>query len=398
VVFHCVASDLAERYKGEQIARTVTWAELRDLAGFEAENGFAISVYLDLDPSLVPTVGDAQTRLNSLLDGAAKVNGAKTRELTHQQRLALRDDLERIRRFFAVEFERDGAHGLAIFCSGLDNVWRPMPLTEMVPDGIKVGQLLYLAPLVPLVGRGEGALVLVVSREQGRFYRLRAGRLEDLADHFEEQPRRHDQGGWAQARLQRHADEMVHEHLKRVADELERFVRLLHKPQVVVITTEETRGEFEEILSQDARSVIAGFAHAEAHAQPSDLLAVAAPALERWQAEKETEVVDRWLEELGRNGRAASGWEATLEAASDARVELLLFREGANHEARRCPACSRLSVGGSKCPLDGTRLEESEDGLDLEVHQTLAHGGRVWAVRHGDDLDAAAGIGALLRF
>jgi len=110
------------------MARTVTWDELRDLAGFEAENGYAISVYLDLDPSLVPTSGDAHTRLNSLLDGAAKENGARGRELTHQQRLALRDDLERIRRYFESEFERNGAHGLAIFCAGLDNVWRPLPL------------------------------------------------------------------------------------------------------------------------------------------------------------------------------------------------------------------------------------------------------------------------------
>jgi len=380
------------------MARTVTWDELRDLAGFEAENGFAISVYLDLDPSLVPTAGDAHTRLNSLLDGAAKENGGRPRELTHQQRLALREDLERIRRYFEAEFERNGAHGLAIFCASLDNVWRPLPFTEVVPDGIKVGQLLYLAPLVPLVGRGEGALVLVVSREQGRFYRLRAGRLVDLADYFEEQPRRHDQGGWAQARLQRHADELVHEHMKRVAEELGRFVRRLGKPQVVVVTNEETWGEFEGLLSQDARSAIAGVAHAEAHAHPADLLAVAAPVLDRWQEGKETEVVDRWSEELGRNGRAAAGWQATLEAASDARVELLLFRDGANHAARRCPACRRLSVDGSKCPLDGTQLDESMDGLDLAVHQTLAHGGRVWAVRHRDDLDAVEGIGALLRF
>ncbi|MGH3040371.1 MAG: hypothetical protein ACRDNG_01275, partial [Gaiellaceae bacterium] len=214
------------------MARTVTWDELRDLAGFEAEKGFAISVYLDLDPSAMPTAGEAQTRLNSLLDGAAKENGSGKRELTHQQRLALRDDFDRIRRYFEFEFERNGARGLAIFCAGLDNVWRPLPLTEVVPDGIKVSQLLYLAPLVPLVGRGEGALVLVASREQGRFYRLRAGRLEDLADYFEEQPRRHDQGGWAQARLQRHADELVHDHLRRVADELDRFVRRLRKPQV----------------------------------------------------------------------------------------------------------------------------------------------------------------------
>jgi peptide subunit release factor 1 (eRF1) len=380
------------------MARTVTWDELRDLAGFEAENGYAISVYLDLDPSLVPTAGDAHTRLNSLLDGAAKANGGRERELTHQQRLALRDDLDRIRRWFEAEFERNGAHGLAIFCAGLDNVWRPLPLTEVVPDRIKVDQLLYLAPLVPLVGRGEGALVLVVSREQGHFYRLRAGRLEDLADYFEEQPRRHDQGGWAQARLQRHVDELVRDHLKKVAEELDRFVRQLRKPQVVVVANEETWAELEALLSQDARSVVAGVAHAEAHASAPDLLAVAAPVLERWREDKETDVVDRWRDELGRKGRAASGWRATLEAASDARVELLLFRDGAEHEARRCPACGRLSLDGAKCPLDGTQLEHSQDGLDLAVHQTLAHGGRVWAVRHRDDLDADGGIGALLRF
>jgi peptide chain release factor subunit 1 len=378
------------------MARTVTWDELRDLAGFEAEKGCAISVYLDLDPSQVPTAGDAQTRLNSLLDGAAKENGA--RELTHRQRLALKEDLERIRRYFEADFERDGAHGLAIFCAGLDDVWRPLPLTEVVPDRIKVGGLLYLAPLVPLVGRGEGALVVVAGREQGRFFRLRAGRLEDLADYFEEQPRRHDQGGWAQARLQRRVDEQAHEHLRRVAEELDRFVRRLERPQVVVVAPEETWAELEALLSQEARSVVAGVAHAESHAAPAELLAVAEPVLERWREGEETEIVDRWRDERGRDGRASAGWGPTLEAASDARVELLLFREGANHTARRCPACGRLALDAAKCPRDGTALEESADGLDLAVHRTLASGGRVWAVRHRDDLDGEGGVGALLRF
>jgi peptide subunit release factor 1 (eRF1) len=202
----------------------------------------------------------------------------------------------------------------------------------------------------------------------------------------------------AQARLQRHVDEQAHEHLKRVAEELDRFVRRLNRPQVVVVAGEEAWAELEGLLSQEARSVVAGVAHAEAHALPTELLAVAEPVLERWRAEKETEVVDRWNDERGRDGRASADWAPTLEAASDARVELLLFREGANHAARRCPACGRLSVDAAKCPLDGTMLEESGDGLDLAVHQTLAHGGRVWAVRHRDDLDAAGGIGALLRF
>lgn len=380
------------------MARTITWDELRDLAGFEAEEGCAISLYLGLDPSVTPTPGDAATRLRSLLDEAAKGDGANRRELTHDQRLGLKADFERIRSFYEDEFERDGAQGLAVFSSGLDNIWRTLPLTEAVPDHVSVGSTLYLAPLVPLVGRGEGALVVVVGRERGHFYRLRGGRLEDLADHTEEQQGRHDQGGWSQARYQRHIETKVREHLHDVAEALDRIVRQLRAVQVIVISSEEIRAELEEVLSHDAAAAVIGWTSAEAHAAPPELLKVAVPVLDRYRAEKETEVVARWEEEAGRNGRAAAGWEATLEAASDARVELLLFQDGVDHEAFRCPRCGRVAVSGGTCPLDGTSMEVSANGLDLAVHQTLVNGGRVWAVRDRQDLGPVEGIGALLRY
>jgi peptide chain release factor subunit 1 len=380
------------------MARTITWDELRDLAGFEAEEGCAISLYLGLDPSVTPTPGDAATRLRSLLDEAAKGDGANRRELTHDQRLGLKADFERIRSFYEDEFERDGAQGLAVFSSGLDNIWRTLPLTEAVPDQVNVGSTLYLAPLVPLVGRGEGALVVVVGRERGHFYRLRGGRLEDLADHTEEQQGRHDQGGWSQARYQRHIETKVREHLHEVAEALDRLVRQLRAVQVIVISSEEIRAELEEVLSHDAAAAVIGWTSAEAHAAPPELLKVAVPVLDRYRAEKETEVVARWEEEAGRNGRAAAGWEATLEAASDARVELLLFQDGVDHEAFRCPRCGRVAVSGGTCPLDGTSMEVSANGLDLAVHQTLVHGGRVWAVRNRQNLGPVEGIGALLRY
>jgi peptide chain release factor subunit 1 len=380
------------------MARTITWDELRDLAGFEAEEGCAISLYLGLDPSVTPTPGDAATRLRSLLDEAAKGDGANRRELTHDQRLGLKADFERIRSFYEDEFEREGAQGLAVFSSGLDNIWRTLPLTEAVPDHVSVGSTLYLAPLVPLVGRGEGALVVVVGRERGHFYRLLGGRLQDLADHTEEQQGRHDQGGWSQARYQRHIETKVREHLHEVAEALDRIVRQLRAVQVIVISSEEIRAEFEEVLSHDAAAAVIGWTSAEAHATPPELLKVAVPVLDRYRAEKETEVVARWEEEAGRHGRAAAGWEATLEAASDARVELLLFQDGVDHEAFRCPRCGRVAVSGGTCPLDGTSMEISANGLDLAVHQTLVHGGRVWAVRDRQDLGPVEGIGALLRY
>jgi peptide subunit release factor 1 (eRF1) len=120
--------------------------------------------------------------------------------------------------------------------------------------------------------------------------------------------------------------------------------------------------------------------------------------LEKAESKDESEAIERWREEAGRNGRAASGWEQTLEAASDARVELLLFQNGVDRPAFRCPACGRAAIAEGNCPLDGTRLEPTDAGLDLAVHQTLAHGGAVWAIRYHEDLAPVEGIGALLRF
>jgi peptide chain release factor subunit 1 len=378
------------------VANTVTWDALRQLATFRAEKGAAISLFVDLDPSVSPTPGQAQTRVHSLLDAGEKhSDGAKR---THEQRLGLKADFERIREFFAEGFDRDGARGYAVFCAGLDNLWETIPLSEPVPDEVKVSRELYLAPLVPLVGRGEGAVVAVVSREQGRLYRLQGGRLEKVADLFEEQPRRHDQGGWSQARTQRPVDELAKDHLKDVGDELENQLRRLRYPKVVVICPEELKSEFAEVLAGDARAAIIGWTTAEAHANATELLDVAMPVLEQWRESQEADTVERWKEEAGRNGRASSGWEATLEAASDARVDCLLFQEGVEHEAWVCPACGRVSLTGGPCPLDGTEMEKRAEGLDLAVHRVLAHGGQVLALRHRRDLEPVGGIGALLRF
>jgi peptide chain release factor subunit 1 len=377
------------------MAGTVSWDSLRELASFQAENGCAITLYVDLDPSAAPTAGDAHTRVNSLLD-SVKTNGP--RSLTHAQREALKSDLDRIRNFFEQEFNRDGAHGVAVFCAGLDNFWSPLALTDSVPDEVKIGKDFYLAPLVPLVGRGEGAIVAVVGREQGQLFRLHAGRLEPIADHTEEQPGRHDQGGLSQARYQRHIEELVQDHLRRVADELDRQVRRLRGPRVVIVCSEETRGELSDVLSPAVQKAVVGWTHADAHASPTELLEVARPVLESWREQEELEAVERWREEAGRNGRASAGWEETLEAASDGRVEVLLYEAGTDRPAWQCPKCGRASVSAGNCPLDGTRMEEQEHGLDLAVHQTLDHGGKVWALLHRQDLEPVEGIGALLRY
>jgi peptide chain release factor subunit 1 len=380
------------------MAATVAWETLRELARFRAQNGCALSFYLDLDPSVTPTAGDLATRVNSVLDLGERSAWAHRPDLGHEERQGLKADLERVRRYVDDEFSRDGVRGLAVFAAGLDGLWETIGLADPVADGLKVGRELYLAPLVPLVGRGDGALVAIVNRERGHVYRLRAGRLHEVADRSEEQPRRHDQGGWSQARLQRHIDGLAAEHVRDVADELDRLVRRLHGPGVVIACPEEIRAEMADSLAQETRAVLAGWIQAESHAGETELLERATPVIEAWRAKQQAAAIDRWREEAGRNGRATGGWAATLDAASDARVDLLLYQEGAERQAWQCPKCARASAAEGACPLDGTPMERRDEGLDLAVHQTLVHGGTIVPVRDHHDLDPVEGIGALLRF
>ena len=48
--------------------------------------------------------------------------------------------------------------------------------------------------------------------------------------------------------------------------------------------------------------------------------------------------------------------------------------------------------------LDGAAMQEVDNGLDVAVQRTLAHGGDVLAISVHRDLDPVEGIGALLRF
>jgi peptide chain release factor subunit 1 len=378
---------------------TVTSSRLRELAEFRAESGCAISLYLGFDPSTVPTIPDAFTKINSLTDEAQKSAFANRSELTHEQKVGLQGDFERIRRFLTEEFDRDGVRGVAIFAAGLDNFWSANGFSDVVGDEARVGPFFYLTPLVPLLGRGEGAIVAVVGRERGSVFVLRGGRLEEVADHTEEQPyRRTDQGGWSQARYQRHVDELAGRHLRTVADELDRQVRAGAR-QVIVFASEENRAVLDDVLSHDASKAVIGWGTDVSHASPVELLQQARPFLEQSRAAEESEALDRWQEEAGRSGRAASGWADTLEAASDSRVELLLFHEGVNRRAYQCPSCGRAQVEDGNCPLDGTRMEVREDGIDLAVHLTLEHGGDVRALgRDRPELGPVEGIAALLRF
>src|SRR5205085_5111415 len=117
---------------GSMAGTTVSWETLRELAGFRAQTGCAISFYLGLDPHVTPTAADVQTHTRALIDEAGKKAEAARVRRTHRQQASIRTGLERIQRYFDSEFERDGVRGVAIFVAAGDDLWRPLPLSAPV--------------------------------------------------------------------------------------------------------------------------------------------------------------------------------------------------------------------------------------------------------------------------
>jgi peptide chain release factor subunit 1 len=346
---------------------TVSDSVLRELAALRSQAGCALSIYLDLDPSSTPTIPAAEKRFNATLTEAEKkVRGNRCR--------GLRDDLVRIRSWWRDEFVRDGAHGVAVFSSSTDDFFRALLLSESAGDAVHIGPRLLVTPLATQLG-DDGSLVAFVSRERGTVYRIEAGRLVEVLDASEEQPGRHDQGGWSQANYQRHIEHLVLQHLKTVGVELDRTLRRSGSPPIVIVASEETRAELERELSSEVRSAVVGWTSAEAHASPTELLRLARPFFVEERARAEHDVLERWREAYGRGERAASGWKQVLDAVSDGRAEVLLLPTGAKRQVWECPDCGRVSADGGSCPLDGTRLAVAEDGVDASIHQALAHGG-----------------------
>jgi peptide chain release factor subunit 1 len=318
------------------VAGTLSWEELRELAGFRAENGCAVSLYVGLDPRETPTPGTVETRVNSLLAAAERKLDERKSHLPRVQREALKADISRITAWFDDGFDRHGVRGVAVFAAGLDNFWSTLSLSEPARDDVKIGSELYLAPLARLVGRSDGLLVAAVGRERGEVFRLSGGQLTEIADETEDVPGQHDQGGWSQARYERHIDEIVERHWRRVADTLDSRLRRLAGARVVLVGAEDMRSDFEEVLPTEVRSRLVGWTTAEAHADAGELLAAVQPVVDEWRATKEAALLERWREEAGKNGRRRGGLGA------DSRSRLRRPCRASPRPGRRRPAGLRV--------------------------------------------------------
>lgn len=358
----------------------VTKADIRRLAGIR---GKVLSLYVNLDPTELPTPQDRETAVKSLLAEAERRQGA-----SHA-------DVERVQRFFREEFSPKGVGSVAVFCSAEADVFEVVEMPRAVPWAAVVDDAPFVTPLTEVASPTRW-FVLLVNRRTGRMLGGTREGLRELAAVTDYVEGRHDQGGWSQANFQRHIDEQARDHVKHVCDELFARRRLFDK--LLVATTTELWPEVQAKLHHDLKERLAGRIELDVeHVSTGDVLREATPFIEEDERRREREALDRLSEALARAGKASSGLDNVLRAVNERRVETLMLVPGFGAPGLACPSCDFLGSRGRSCPIDGSRLQRREDVVPVLVERVLEAAGDVIVLRHHEK-PGAEPVAALLRY
>ena len=177
-----------------------------------------LSVYLGVDPERQIT-----RSYRIVLEDLVK---AAREPLDKQTRRDLEAEVARVQLW--LEEEPPRARGLAVFSSSAAGLWATHSLPLAVPDRLTFEIHPLITPLLGLIEDLERYVVALVDKESARLLTVFEGRIESVEAFTDDVPGKHDQGGPAQARLQRHHEDHVLRHVKRVAERLWSRVRTVH--------------------------------------------------------------------------------------------------------------------------------------------------------------------------
>jgi hypothetical protein len=329
---------------------------LREIALAETGGGDVLSVYLNLDPTEFATAPARETAVRSLLDTVDRVAGDE-----HSA------DAEAVREWMtAGDFPPTGALGLAAFIRSDGGYFEAVSLPHAVVSTAIVDQGAALSPIADLILLERWCLLLA-DRERARLLLGTSLEMEEVSQVADEVHRRHDQGGWSQARYQRGVEQEVDWHLDNVAAAVARVHESRGFDLLALASTSELAPRVLDALPRPIRDQFQGrFDVDVGNAGVAEILAAAEVLFAQREAQRLADAL----------GRVAEGLSTGLAAAGPADVARAL-------EARSV----RVLL------LD----PRSTDGADRAIRQALAQSAEV-LVAPAEELERYGRIAAVLRF
>lgn len=381
---------------------------LRQLAERRFEHPI-VSAFLDLDPTRFATGPARSTEINSLLDqGQQQLHVGMLEHLAHQDRIALEQDIERIGRYLADEFDPSGAHGVAVYCSSRASLFQAIRLPHAVTSAIVIQMVPRLEPLLPAP---EPACVCValVNRRDARLF-IPRGNLTVGEHHFEEQLHdqvhgQHRQGGWSETNYERSIEADVDAHLRRTAERLYKLWKAERFDRLVLGGPHEVVTRFASELHADLRAVLdeAELAMHVNTTSAAEIDEALVPLRQRWRELSQWQALQRVLSTMDARGGTAVGVRDTLTALARRQVQSLVLGPRTDQEGSECPQCGQLYVSqnGSQCAADGTELRPLHSLRAAMIRSAVLQDASVIVLDEYEDrpeVAAFSGVGAILRY
>lgn len=366
---------------------------LRKLAEWDTAGAPITSLYLTVDGRRFPRKSDYRIHLDELLRRAR----SRAQTLDRDAVRSVEHDLAAISEFVGEEFDRGDTRGVAVFSSHAAGLWEQVLVPRPVRDRVVVAPQPDLLPLEALRETYRPSGAALVDFEKARLFVVEMGRIDEVSDIWDEVPGRHEQGGWAQMRMQRHVDDHRLRHLKRVADALFALWRRRPFEQLVLAGPAEAHRELETHLHDYLRQRVRASTTLPVTSSAADVLAKVLEVEEAVERERERAAIQRVVRAAAAEDHGVAGLDDTLEALASGRVGELVVSIDLSAPGAVCETCGRLATSGGACPSCGGRMRELPDVVEAAVAAALRSGSRVETVLDSE-LDELGGIGAVLRF
>jgi len=368
-------------------------ALLRKLADWDPHGIPITSVYLSVDGRRYPRKGDYEVRLSELLRSAR----AQAEPFGRDAVRSVESDLETMSRHVREEFERGDTRGLALFSSHDAGLWEDVRVPRPIRNRSVVAPTADVLPLEHLLQTCRPVCTALVDYAKARLFLSEVGRIEEISHIWDEIPGRHDQGGWAQMRMQRHVDDHRHKHLKNVADALFRLWKRRPFDDLILAGPAEAHTDLERGLHPYLGQRVRASVTLPMVASPEEVFRCSSEIEEEIERKARRERIEQLAEASANLRGGVVGLAGTLAALAEGRVSELLVSVDLTAAGAHCPSCGWHAEHAGSCDRCGAPMKAVPDIVESAVVQALRQGSRVETVEDGG-LSELGGIGGFLRF
>lgn len=329
-------------------------------------------------------------------------------------RASLEADLERIALWLENNVD-PSANGLAIFACHAADLFETVQLSAPIDQHwLYIGDAPHLYPLARVDSQHPRYAAVVADTNTARIMVFAAGELVTQEDVQGTKTRKTSQGGWSQARFQRHISNFHVQHAKEVVEALERIVAQEGITQIITSGDDVILPLLKDQLPKHLADKVVDHLSLDTRAPAHDILAATREAMSKINERTDREKVDAAVGGYRAGGLGVVGPEETLRALLNGQVdELLLSAElgslqglSGTRAAREVVAVATAndstltnpavepSAGGEAAAAD-PQVVRLADELVTRARQT---GAQVTFIEDTSLLEGQGGVAALLRF